>query len=806
MSTYEETINQRPLEEVLPESFLGYSKHVILQRAVPDVRDGLKPVHRRILYSMDEIGMSPDKPYSKSARLVGDCMGKYHPHGDSSIYDSAVRMAQPWAIRYPLVDGQGNFGSIDGDNAAAMRYTEMRMTHLAQLMTQDIDKNTVLFKANYDQRLKEPVVLPSPFPNLLINGGSGIAVGMMSNIPPHNLKEVVAGIILQIDHPEIRLEELLEKVKGPDFPTGGLIIGSEGIFNAYKTGRGKITMRGKAMIEQGKNGKNMILITEIPFQVNKSTLASKIEALADSGKINGISEVRDESDREGIRLVVECRKEVNPLDILRNLYKYTQMEETFGIINLVITADGTPKVLGLKDINAAFIEHRKIVVTKRTEFDLEKAKLKIHLLEGLVIAVNHLDEVIAIIRSSKTPALAKAALITRFELSEVQAQAILDMKLQNLTNYELEGIRADYDETLRHISDLEGILADVSKVYQIIKQELKDIAEKYGDERRTLILPEEMRHEFDLSSFEEAEHPFEIILTKKGYIKRIPHVTKKGKSNSFLAFKDGDNVALRIPTTDRETLYFFTQSGNFYSIKTKTIPEAGPKEKGSPLNNIFQLSGNETVVSMVSLKERTDDNYFVFITKDGQVMRSPVNDFMNARTNEGIGLKDGDILIKAVLGSDQGELFLVTYRGQAIRYPLTDINPMGRKSRGIKGITLNEDDRIVDALLLINSPEKPLGDLITLTERGYIKRTSFEEFKPQGRAGKGVMVTKVNSEEIGFIVSMLEAKEGDVLNVLQINGDVTKLEVRNLKNESRAKAGTQWVPVFHDNCIIGIYT
>jgi DNA gyrase subunit A len=347
----------------------------------------------------------------------------------------------------------------------------------------------VLFKANYDQRLKEPVVLPSPFPNLLINGGSGIAVGMMSNIPPHNLKEVVAGIILQIDHPEIRLEELLEKVKGPDFPTGGLIIGSEGIFNAYKTGRGKITMRGKAMIEQGKNGKNMILITEIPFQVNKSTLASKIEALADSGKINGISEVRDESDREGIRLVVECRKEVNPLDILRNLYKYTQMEETFGIINLVITADGTPKVLGLKDINAAFIEHRKIVVTKRTEFDLEKAKLKIHLLEGLVIAVNHLDEVIAIIRSSKTPALAKAALITRFELSEVQAQAILDMKLQNLTNYELEGIRADYDETLRHISDLEGILADVSKVYQIIKQELKDIAEKYGDERRTLILP-----------------------------------------------------------------------------------------------------------------------------------------------------------------------------------------------------------------------------------------------------------------------------------------------------------------------------
>ncbi|WP_088186177.1 DNA gyrase subunit A [Desulfosporosinus sp. FKA] len=808
MSVTEETISQRPLEEVLPESFLGYSKHVILQRAVPDVRDGLKPVHRRILYSMDEIGMSPDKPYSKSARLVGDCMGKYHPHGDSSIYDSAVRMAQPWAIRYPLVDGQGNFGSIDGDNAAAMRYTEMRMTPLAQLMTQDLDKNTVLFKPNYDQRLKEPVVLPSPFPNLLINGGSGIAVGMMSNIPPHNLREVVAGLILQIDRPDITVEELMEKVKGPDFPTGGLIIGAGGITSAYKTGRGKVTMRGKTVLEQGKNGKSLIVITEIPFQVNKATLASKIEAHADSGKINGISEVRDESDREGIRLVVECRKEADPLEILRNLYKYTQMEETFGIINLVITADGTPKVLGLREINEAFIEHRKIVVTKRTEFDLEKAKKQIHLLEGLMIAIKHLDEVIEIIRTSKTPALAKAALMTRFELSEIQSQAILDLKLQSLTNYELEGIKTDYENTLHLISELEGILADVSKVYQIIKRELKEIADKYGDERRTHILPEEMRNEFDLSSFEEAEHPIEVMLTQQGYIKRIPLPVKNLKSTPLLSFKDGDSVAIKVPATDQETLYFFTQLGNFYSIKAKTVAEAGFKEKGCPLNNLLQLQAQETIVSIVALKdgaEQSGQSYFVFITQEGQVMRSPVKDFVHARGSEGMGLKEGDRLIKVFMGFDEGELFLATYNGQGIRYPLTDINPMGRKARGIKGITLNEGDRVVDALLVVSSPDDSLGDLVTLTERGFVKRTSFNEFKPQGRTGKGIGITKINPAKTGFLVGITQAKADEVLEILQVNGEITKLDLKNLKTEPRTKYGIQWIPVLQNNLSLRMF-
>src|SRR5680860_25805 len=805
MSITEDNIIQRPLEDVLPEAFLGYSKHVILQRAVPDVRDGLKPVHRRILFSMDEIGMHPDKPYSKSARLVGDCMGKYHPHGDSSIYDSAVRMAQPWATRYPMVDGQGNFGSIDGDNAAAMRYTEMRMTHLSNLMTQDIEKNTVLFKANYDQRLKEPVVLPSPFPNLLVNGGSGIAVGMMSNMPPHNLREVVTSVILQIDNPKVTVDELMEKVSGPDFPTGGLIIGTEGIVNAYKTGRGKVTMRGKAMIEQLKNGKSLIVITEIPYQVNKSTLAAKIETLADIGKIEGISEVRDESDREGIRLVVECRKDADPQNILRLIYKHTQMEDTFGIINLVITAEGTPKVLGLKEINAAFIKHRRIVVTKRTEFDLEKARLKAHILEGLVIAINNLDEVIALIRASKTPSIAKAGLITRFELSEIQAQAILEMRLQNLTNFELDGIKKEHAEALKLIAELESILADVNKVYDIIKKELKDIADKYGDDRRTLILPEEMRDQLDLSSFEEPESLIEVMLTTNGFIKRRPLETKKKKSNCLIcAFKDGDTLAERITCTDKDTLYFFTHTGKFYSINAKTVPVAGNKDKGGPITNLFPLPIEEKIIAILPIKDASDMIFFIFVTKYGQVMRSPVSDFVNARSSEAIGLKEGDAVIKVFCGDNQGELFLVTHQGQAIRYQETEINSMGRKSRGVKGMSLGNEDWIVDALLLVSSEENPLGDLVTVTERGFVKRISFEEFKPQGRAGKGVAIGKIDPVGTGFLMGITHGNDDDLLYVIQGSSTVTQIEMKEVKAEFRGKVGTQRVLVLLDDYTIRI--
>ncbi|AET67522.1 DNA gyrase, A subunit [Desulfosporosinus orientis DSM 765] len=804
MSMTEDNIIQRPLEEVLPESFLGYSKHVILQRAVPDVRDGLKPVHRRILYSMDEIGMYTDKPYSKSARLVGDCMGKYHPHGDSSIYEAAVRMAQPWATRYPMVDGQGNFGSIDGDNAAAMRYTEMRMTHLSQLMTQDIEKNTVLFKENYDQRLKEPVVLPSPFPNLLVNGGSGIAVGMMSNIPPHNLREVIAGVIQQIDDPEVSLEELMEKVSGPDFPTGGLIIGSEGITSAYKTGRGKVTMRGKAAIEPGKNGKSQILITEIPYQVNKSTLAAKIGSLSDSGKIEGISDVRDESDREGIRLVVECRKDADPLLVLRLLYKHTQLEDTFGIINLVITANGTPKVLGLKEINAAFIEHRRIVVTKRTEFDLEKARLRAHILEGLVIAINNLDEVIALIRGSKNPSLAKAALMTRFELSEIQAQAILDMKLQNLTNFELDSIKADHAEVLKLIAHYESILADVNKVYEIIKKELKEIGDKFGDDRRTLILPEEMREQVDLSSLEEPESPIQVLLTAQGFIKRTDLPTRGRKDAGLVcSFKDGDTLDLRLNCSNRDTLYFFSRSGKFYTIKAKTVLEGKNKDKGGPLTNLFPLSPEDKVVSILPLRDNSEDLCFVFVTKEGQVMRSPVSDFAHARSSEAMGLKGDDTVVKVFLSDGEGELFLAAQNGQGIRFAEAEINPMGRKSRGVKGMTLGNGDGIADALLIAKEEESS-RDLVMVTQRGFLKRTSLDDYRPQGRAGKGIAMGKVDLIGTGYVVGIAAVQEDDSLNIIQENGTATKVEIKDVKTELRTKAGSQWVPVLLNDYVVRI--
>ncbi len=807
MSIPEENITQRSLEEVLPESYLGYSKHVILQRAVPDVRDGLKPVHRRIIYAMDELGMTPDKPYSKSARLVGDCMGKYHPHGDSSIYDAAVRMAQPWATRYPLIDGQGNFGSIDGDGAAAMRYTEMRMTHLSQLMTQDIEKDVIPFKPNYDQREKEPIVLPSPFPNLLVNGGSGIAVGMASNIPPHNLREVVAALILQIDNPHVTLEQLMEKVKGPDFPTGGLIIGSQGFTEAYRSGRGKVTMRGKAIIESGKNGKSLIVITEIPFQVSKSTLAAKIEAQSENGKIEGISEVRDESDREGIRLVVECKKDADPKRILKLLYKYTQLQETFGIINLVISEEGTPRVLGIKEINRSYLQHRKEVVLRRTEYELAKAKARAHILEGLVIAINNLDEVLQIIRSSKTPALAKAGLITRFEFSEVQAQAILDMKLQHLTNLELDGIRKEYAEILKLIAELESILADINKVYTIIKNELKQIADQYGDERRTLILPEDVGDEVDYSAFEEPEKPMEVLLTKKGFIKQIPTPTRRSQINAIaFAFKDGDVLLEHVSCTSKDTLYFFTHSGKYYDAKAKLVAEAGAKEKGRAVNNLFPLPEEERIVAMVSLREEKEGQYFVFVTKDGQVMRSPVKDFLNARTAEAMGLKEQDEIVKVFLSAGEGELFLASLQGQAIRFAEAEVNPMGRKSRGVKGMTLNEGDYVVDALLIQPGADGETGDLITVTEQGYVKRTSLEEYKPQGRAGRGIAIAKIDAEKTGYLVSLIQVgpKEDKLLHIIQAGGTVTGVEAQSLKRESRVKSGAGLVNVIINDYIVHV--
>jgi len=801
MSIIEENITQRPLEEVLPEAFLGYSKYVILHRAIPDVRDGLKPVHRRIIYSMDELGMYPDKPHSKSARLVGHAMGAYHPHGDSAIYEATVRMAQPWAARYPFVDGHGNFGSVDGDPAAAMRYTEIRMTQLAKLMCADLEKNTVPFRPNYDNRLKEPVVLPSPIPNILVNGTGGIAVGLATNMPPHNLYEVVEALIMQIDKPDITVEELMNKVPGPDFPTGGFIVGTAGIKDAYTTGRGKIIMRGKASIVPGKNGKSLIVITEIPYQVNKSNLAAKIEAISED-KLDGISDVRDESDREGMRLVVECRKEADPYAILNHLYKYTQLQESFGIINLVVDSDGIPKVLNLKELNQAYISHRKQVVIKRTQYDLDKAKARAHVLEGLVIAINNLDEVIALIRSAKNPSQAKAGLIMRFELSDVQAQAVLDLKLQHLTNLELDGIKKEYEGILKLITALEEILADVSKVYDIVKKELREAADKFGDQRKTVIIDQDNVQLVDTTAYEEPEKEIEIVRTRQNFIKQVPSGRPgKGRGSSLAySFKDGDYVEERIPCTDKDTLYFFTNAGHVYTAAAKLVPESSLKEKGRGITNLLALPENEKIVSTVPLRDNVAGLYFLFVTKEGQVMRTPVADFAHSRSPEAIGLRDGDELCRVLLSDGSRELFVATISGQCIRYPESDINPMGRKSKGVKGITLTAGDAVLDAQLIL----EPEPSLISVTERGFVKKTSLGEYKPQGRGGKGVAIAKVDPDKTGFLAGFTLAGQEESIVVIQQGASVSNLDVKKLKEENRAKTGLALISVMLNDYVTKI--
>lgn len=792
MSILDPNIMIRPLEDVLPEAFLGYSKHVILQRAIPDVRDGLKPVHRRILYSMSELNMTPDKPYSKSARLVGDCMGKYHPHGDSSIYEAAVRMAQPWATRYPFVDGHGNFGSIDGDGAAAMRYTEMRMTPLSLLMCQDIDKDTVDYIPNYDNREKEPAVLPSPFPNLLINGGSGIAVGMASNMPPHNLKEVCEGVIAQINNPHISVPELMSIIPGPDFPTGGHIIGKEGIVKAYQEGRGKITLRGKAVIEPSKGGRSLIVITEIPYQVNKAKLAEKIEELAEE-KIDGIYDVRDESDREGMRLVVEVRKDSSPEHILRLLYKNTQLQETFGIINLVIRANGSPAILGLKDIIQDYIDHRRIVVRRRTEFDLNKAKAKAHILEGLVKALDNIDEVIQIIKEAKNPSAAKAALILRFEFTEIQAQAILDMRLQHLTNMEVESIQKDYASILKLIAELEELLASPAKIDAVLKTELKTIAEQNNDRRCTSILVDDSSDDdTDVIEADIVSEPVNVFLNDKGFIRRESENTRKGRS-----VQEVSRFTLNCTTND--TLYFFTDSGKFYTAAVSLVPEMSAKEKGRYISNVSAIPNGSNIVSLLAIPREIGDKWFIFVTVQGQVLKSPVSDFSHARTPDAIGLKDGDQVVRVFVSDGAGELFVATARGQSIRFKEDDISIMGRKSKGVRGVNLQEKDRVVSALYLLGNLEN--SKIISVTERGYVKQSMLSEYPLQNRGGKGVALAKIDLQKTGLAVGICLANGEGELSVILQNDEVQKIDVSAIKVEARAKVGSPLVTVLLQNTV-----
>lgn len=781
----------------LPDSFLRYAKTVIRDRAVPDVRDGLKPVHRRIIYGMYELSMWPDKPYSKSARLVGHVLGSTHPHGDSAVYDAAVLLAQDWNCRYPFVDGHGNWGSPDGDSAAAMRYTEMRMTPLALLMCQDLDKETVSFKPNYDNRLEEPTVLPAPIPNLLINGSTGIAVGLATNMAPHNLREVVEAIIKQIDNPDISTEQLMKIIPGPDFPTGGFIVGKGGIESAYQTGRGIVSMRGKAQIEPGKNGKSMIIITEIPYKVNKAKLCAKMGELARDKKIDGIAEVRDESDREGMRIVVEVKKDFSPESILAALYKDTQLQDSFGIINLVITPDGTPQILGLKALISHYIAHRKEVVIKRTEYDLKKARQRAHILEGLVIAVDNLDEVLALIRAAKSPSIAKAGLIERFDLSEIQAQAILDMKLQNLTGLELEGIKKEYEHLLKLIAELEAILADVGKVYAIIKKEIKEIAQKHGDERRTIILDDDAKEEV-VVQVEKSAQPIQVVLTDKGYIKRYQ---VNGKKVELSAFKDGDVPILRLDTDDQATLLMFTAKGSVFQVSAKLVPEATPKDKGRPVINLIALPENDKVVSIIPVDFADEAAVLTFVTVEGKVKRTKLAEYASTRTHEAIVLSGQDEVLNVLLTDGTKEIFLATALGMCIRFKEEEISLQGRKSGGMKGIAVDMDDMAVSAELV----DAEVKELLTVSETGWAKLTLLEEYKAQGRAGKGIIAMKLDQKKGTGALAAVKAIRGEhSVYMVQSHGSLVKVNLEDIPSEARAKVGKPVVTVLLNDFVVKV--
>lgn len=781
----------------LPDSFLRYAKTVIRDRAVPDVRDGLKPVHRRIIYGMYELSMWPDKPYSKSARLVGHVLGSTHPHGDSAVYDAAVLLAQDWNCRYPFVDGHGNWGSPDGDSAAAMRYTEMRMTPLALLMCQDLEKETVKFKPNYDNRIEEPTVLPSPIPNLLINGSTGIAVGLATNMAPHNLREVVQAICRQIDDPKLEVEDLMRYIPGPDFPTGGFIVGKDGIESAYRTGRGIVVMRGKARIEGAKNGKSQIIITEIPYKVNKAKLCAKMGELARDKKIDGIAEVRDESDREGIRIVVEVKKDVAPEPILAALYKETQLQDSFGIINLVIAPDGTPQVLGLKELIGHFIAHRKEVVIRRTEYDLKKARERAHILEGLVIAVNNLDEVLRIIRAAKSPSIAKAGLIERFDFSEIQAQAVLDMKLQHLTGLELDGIRTEYQSMLKLIASLEEILADVNKVFALIKKELREIADKHGDDRRTVILDSDCKEEV-VVQVHKASQSIQVVLTDQGYIKRYP---SNGKRIDLTAYKDGDYPVLRINTEDQANLLMFSAKGAVYQVAAKLLPEAAPKERGRSVVNLFTLPEDDRVVSIVPVDFSAEGAVLTFVTVEGKVKRTNLSEYANTRTHDAIVLQGADEVLSVTLTAGSKDLFLATARGMCIRFPEEEVSLQGRKAGGVRGISLGPDDVVVAAGII----DEDDTELLTISENGWAKRTSLEEYKPQGRAGKGIVLMKLDEKKgTGAVAAVKVFKESRPLFVAQAQGALNKLDVKEIPLEARAKSGKPVVTVLLNDYVVKV--
>lgn len=797
-------VTKRYIEEEMKQSYLDYSMSVIVSRALPDVRDGMKPVHRRILFAMNELGMTYDKAYKKSARIVGEVLGKYHPHGDSSVYGAIVRMAQDFNYRYPLVDGHGNFGSIDGDSAAAMRYTEARMAKISGELMEDIDKNTIDFMKNFDDSLDEPTVLPAKLPNLLLNGATGIAVGMATNIPPHNLGELVDGILAQIENPDITCLELMDYIKGPDFPTGGIIDGHKGIRDAYLTGRGKIRVRGKVEVEELKSGKANIIIKEIPYQLNKAVLIEKIADLVKEKKINGISDLRDESDRDGIRVVIEVKKGEEPELILNKLYKFTELQNTFGIIMLALV-NNAPKVLNLKEIIAEYLKHRFIVITRRTQFDLEKAEKRGHILQGYRIALENIDRIIEIIRGSADGNTAREVLIEKYGFSDVQSRAILDMKLQRLTGLEREKIDAEYIEIEKYILELKDILSHDSKIYDIIKKELIYLKEKYGDERKTVIENERMEIlPEDLIKDESVI----LTLTNKGYVKRMEVSKYKaqkrgGKGVASQNTIEDDFVVSIDSATNLDTLMIFTNQGRVFNLKVYEIPESSKQSRGKLISNIIRIREDEKIRAVIKTRDFSPENEVVFVTKEGLIKKTNLNEFKNINNSglKAIKLKPEDdiIYVGLIEEIDKEELLLATKLGQSIRFGSDNVRATGRDTMGVKAITLKEGDSVVSAMLIKDKD----GMILTMTENGYGKRTRINEYPLQARSGKGVINLRCNAKT-GDVVSVLPAPDSEELMAITSSGIVIRMPMSSITIYGRATQGVIVMKVDNGEKVVSI--
>ena len=789
------------IEEEMKKSYLDYAMSVIVSRALPDVRDGLKPVHRRILYAMNELGLSPEKQYRKSARVVGDVLGKYHPHSDTSVYDAMVRLAQDFNTRYPLVDGHGNFGSVDGDSAAAMRYTEVKMTKLATEMLRDINKDTIDYGLNFDESLKEPIVLPSRFPNLLVNGSSGIAVGMATSIPPHNLCEVIDGILAIINDPHIDIDALMEIIKGPDFPTSGIIMGIEEIKSAYRTGRGKVIVRANTEIEEFGKGRNRIIITELPYQVNKARLIEKIADLVRDKKIEGISDLRDESDREGMRIVIELKRDTIPKVVLNNLYKQTQLQDTFSIIMLALVND-EPKILNLKEMLTHYLEFQKEIIVRRTKYELKKAEDRAHILEGLKIALDHIDEVISIIRNSKDDKTAKDKLMSSFSLSEKQSQAILDMRLRRLTGLERGKIEEEYEELIKEINRLKEILASESLVYEIIKEELLEIKEKYGNERRTMIMPSE--DEINIEDMIKKEDVI-ITLTHFGYIKRIPENTYRlqkrgGRGVAALTTREEDFVEHLFITSTHDTILFFTNKGRVHSLKAYEIPEGRRQSKGMAIVNLLNLTGEEKINAVIPISEYEPENNLVFVTQEGIIKKTKFEHFKNIRKTGliAIGLRDDDELISVKKTNGKEELIIVTSKGMAIRFKESDVRQMGRTAMGVKGINLNKGDKVVGMDLVEKGK-----DLLVISSKGYGKRTSLDEYRPQTRGGKGLKTYNIK-EKTGPLVSAKVVDKEDEIMMISNCGTIIRLNVRDISEMGRNTQGVTLMKIKDNDEVVAV--